>query len=102
MDFQLAQLNIGRLLHPLDHPQIREFVDGLERINMSVWKSPEDLKQFVYRSGHLEYYVKRSEWFEKPGEAHYVLWWVREAHIPTLEEARQRLEHYRAHGASPH
>jgi hypothetical protein len=22
MDFHLAQLNIGRLLHPLDHPQI--------------------------------------------------------------------------------
>jgi Domain of unknown function (DUF3291) len=138
MAFQLAQLNIGCLLHPLDHPAIQEFVDGLERINaladrspgfvwrlqtesgdatgvhhpwsqdpfmlvnMSVWRSPEDLKRFVYDSGHLDYYLKRSEWFEKPIQAHYVLWWVPEGHTPSLEEARDRLEHYRANGASPY
>jgi hypothetical protein len=138
MAFHLAQLNIARLLHPLDHPQIKEFLDGLNHINalaeespgfvwrlktesgnatdvhhpwsddpftlvnMSLWKSAEDLKQFVYRSGHLEYYLKRSDWFEKPREAHYVLWWVPLGHIPSLDEARGRLEHYRAYGASPH
>ncbi len=137
MGFHLAQLNIARLLHPLDDPRIQEFVDGLDHINqladhspgfvwrlqsdsgnatgvhhpwtrdpfmlvnMSVWKTPEDLKQFVYRSGHLEYYVKRSAWFEKPREAHYVLWWLPAGHVPSLDEARERLEHYRRHGASP-
>jgi Domain of unknown function (DUF3291) len=138
MDFHLAQLNIGRILHPLDHPQIREFMDGLDHINalaeqspgfiwrlqsdsgnatnvqhpwaqdpfmlvnMSVWRSPEDLKQFVYRSGHLDYYLKRTDWFERPTEPHYVLWWVPAGHIPSLDEARERLEHYRVHGASRH
>jgi hypothetical protein len=138
MDFQLAQLNIGRILHPLDHPQIREFMDGLDHINalaeqspgfvwrlqsesgnatdvqhpwaqdpfmlvnMSVWRSPDDLKQFVYRSGHLDYYLKRADWFERPSQPHYVLWWVPAGHIPSLDEARERLEHYRAHGASQH
>jgi hypothetical protein len=29
----LAQLNVGRLLAPIDSPQIRGFVDGLEPIN---------------------------------------------------------------------
>lgn len=62
----------------------------------------QDLKEFVYRSAHLDYYLKRSDWFEKPSQAHYVLWWVPAGHIPTLAEARDRLEHYRAHGASPH
>jgi hypothetical protein len=137
MGYQLAQLNVGRLLHPLDDPRIREFVDGLEHINrlaeqspgfvwrlqsdsgnatdlqhpwsqdpfmlvnMSVWKGPDELKAFVYRSGHLDYYLKRSDWFEKAAQAHYVLWWVPEGHIPNLEEARERLEHYRTQGASP-
>jgi hypothetical protein len=33
MHFHIAQLNVGRLLHPLDHPQIAEFVNGLDAIN---------------------------------------------------------------------
>jgi len=138
MIFHLAQLNVARLLHPLDDPRIKDFVDGLERINalaerspgfvwrlqsdsgnatdvqhpwsadpfmlvnMSVWKQPEDLREYVYRSGHMEYFQRRAEWFEKPVEAHYVLWWIPEGHIPTLEEARERLEHYRERGATPH
>jgi hypothetical protein len=41
--------------------------------------------------------------FQQPAsEAHYVLWWVPEGHIPSLEEARERLEHYRTNGASAH
>ncbi len=138
MKFQLAQLNIARLLHPLDHPQIAEFVAGLDEINrlaerstgfvwrlktdsgnatdvehpwsadpfmlvnMSVWETPEDLRNYVYRSTHLDFYQKRSQWFEKPAEAHYVLWWIPAGHIPTLAEAQKRLEHYRRHGATPH
>ena len=138
MSFQLAQFNLARLLHPLEDPRIREFVDGLEPINalaersegfvwrlqsesgnatdvrhpwsadpfvivnMSVWERPEDLKQYVYRSGHLEYFQRRAAWFEKPAEPNYVLWWVPRGHTPTLDEAHDRLEHYRAHGASPY
>jgi hypothetical protein len=138
MAFQLAQLNIARLLHPLDHPQIGDFVAGLDHINeladnspgfvwrlktdtgnatdvqhpwssdpfmlvnMSVWESPGDLKNYVYRSGHLDYYVKRADWFEKPTQANYVLWWIPAGHIPTLAEGKRRLEHYRQHGATPH
>jgi len=60
-------------------------------VNMSVWKRPEDLKQYVYRSGHMEYFQKRAGWFEKPTKPHYVLWWVPQGHIPGLEEARDRL-----------
>ena len=56
----------------------------------------------MYRSGHLDYYVKRADWFEKPTQAHYVLWWIPAGHVPTLAEAKQRLEHYREHGATPH
>ncbi len=32
-DYQLAQLNIARMLAPLDSPQMADFVNNLERIN---------------------------------------------------------------------
>jgi len=41
----LAQLNIARLLKPIDHPQIAEFVDNLDRINALA----ENIKGFVWR-----------------------------------------------------
>ena len=31
--YQLAQLNIGQLKHPLESPELVDFVDNLERIN---------------------------------------------------------------------
>lgn len=31
--FELAQINIGRLLAPIDHPQIADFKNNLDRIN---------------------------------------------------------------------
>ena len=36
----LAQLNIGRLLKPIDHPQIAEFVNNLDSINALAESSP--------------------------------------------------------------
>ena len=34
---------------------------------------------------------RRAEWFDKI-DFHLVLWWVQEGHIPTLEEAKEKLE----------
>ena len=45
-------------------------------INMSVWRSIEELFEFVYRSAHTGFMVRRREWFERPSEAYQVLWWV--------------------------
>jgi hypothetical protein len=35
-------------------------------------------------------------------EAHMALWWIPVGSIPTLEEIRDRVEHLRAHGPTPH
>ena len=43
--FHLAQINIGRLLAPLDSPQIKDFADNLDRINAIAEASPG----FVWR-----------------------------------------------------
>lgn len=45
MNYHLAQINIGRLIAPIDDPRIAEFVTQLEPINVLADKSPG----FVWR-----------------------------------------------------
>ena len=134
MTHHLAQLNIARLLAPLDDPKLADFVANLERVNvladntpgfvwrlvgdgadatslrpfeedvivnMTVWENIESLYQYAYYSDHADIFRRRGEWFHKPVEAMVVLWWIPEGHIPTVAEAKERLLHLRAHGATP-
>jgi hypothetical protein len=134
--FHLAQLNVGHVRHPVEHPLMEEFTENLDRINslaesspgfvwrfqtasgnatdaihpwsddaflivnLSVWQSPKHLKEFVYNTEHFGFYQRRAEWFERAVKPHSVLWWIPAGHTPTLEEAAERLEHYRTHGAT--
>lgn len=43
--FHLAQINVGRLLAPVDHPQIADFKNNLDRVNAIA----DDLPGFVWR-----------------------------------------------------
>ncbi len=74
--------------------------DPFELVNLSVWESMEALRGYVYRSRHVEFFKRRAEWFEKAVEPTYALWWVPEGHVPTVAEAKERLEHYRKYGAT--
>lgn len=80
---------------------VRPYEDESIAVNMSVWESIEDLAAFVYRSGHVDVMRRRREWFERM-RVYMVLWWVPAGHLPTVEEAQERLEHLRAHGPTPH
>jgi hypothetical protein len=136
MEWQLAQVNVGRLRAPIDDPMIAEFKGALERINaladgnpgfvwrlqteegdatairpveddelvainMSVWESLEALGDYVYRSDHTGFMRRRREWFEKYGKAYLALWWVPTGHIPTIEEAFERLDVIERDGPTP-
>ena len=81
---------------------IQMFDDERIIVNMSVWETLEHLYQFAYKSMHAEFLKRRKEWFEKMGEMYYVLWYVPAGTVPGVMEARQRLEHLRAHGETPH
>jgi hypothetical protein len=70
-------------------------------VNMSVWESLDALKAFIRSPGHLAIMRRRSEWFEKVGEAYTVLWWVPAGHLPEPEEAHQRLQALRSDGPTP-
>ena len=79
---------------------IRPFEDERMLVNMSVWESIDGLAEFVYRSGHVEVMRRRREWFERI-DLVLALWWVPAGHIPSLAEARERLDHLAAHGPTP-
>lgn len=70
-------------------------------INLSVWETREALWDYVYRSDHLDFLRRRSEWFDRPRQPMIVLWWIPVGHIPTLDEALERLRLLRENGPSP-
>jgi hypothetical protein len=80
---------------------IRAFEDPLMAVNMSVWESLESLHHYVYKSAHLGPLRDRHEWFEPLGVPILVLWWIPEGHLPSVEEAKEKLAHLRAHGPTP-
>jgi hypothetical protein len=131
--YHLAQINVAELSAPLDSPQLKDFVDNLDRINAlaegspgfvwrltgdgndatalrpmgekiivnySIWRDVDTLKEFVYRTAHVEILKRKREWFERM-KLNYVLWWVPAGHVPTVEEAVARLEQLRSKGPSP-
>ncbi len=76
--------------------------DSLMAINMSVWESLESLQQFVYRSAHVASLRARNEWFEPLDGPILVLWWIPAGQIPSVTDARERLQHLKEHGPTPH
>ena len=132
--YHLAQLNIARMLAPIDDPIMAEFVaqlgpvnaladqapgfvwrlqsesgdatsikvydDDLIIVNLTVWESPEYLREFVYKSDHSGVLRDRKRWFEKFEGPYYALWWIPAGQLPSTEDARQRLDHLRQHSDS--
>ncbi|MFN8372607.1 MAG: DUF3291 domain-containing protein [Anaerolineae bacterium] len=136
MAHHIAQINIGRILGPMDSAVMQDFADNLDPINaladhapgfvwrlqssegnatsikvydddmllinMSVWESIEALHKYVYNTQHVEFVRRRKEWFERLSTPIVALWWVPATHIPTPQEAKERLEFLTEHGATPY
>ena len=81
-----------------DATYLRPYDDDRILFNLSVWESVEALKDYVYKSAHREVLRQRKEWFEKMDEMFLALWWISPGHIPTIDEAKERLEHLRSFG----
>lgn len=80
---------------------IHAFADPLTLVNMSVWESVEALKDYVYRTDHVEFFRRRAEWFV-PDAKRVALWWVRPGEIPTVDDAVRRVEFLERRGPSPY
>jgi hypothetical protein len=62
-----------------------------ELVNMSVWHSVDALKNFMFKTHHLDFLKRKKEWFETATEHTYVLWWVPVGHTPSIQEAKDKL-----------
>ena len=82
--------NNATYLRPYDDPRLL--------LNMSVWESVEHLRHFVFQTSHKELLRLRHNWFEKISQVYTTLWWVPAGHIPSVDEAKRRLDHLEAHG----
>lgn len=70
-------------------------------ITLSVWESIDALANFTYAGAHGEIMRSRASWFHRIDQSYIVLWWIRRGLIPTVEEAKRRLDHLRLHGPTP-
>ena len=67
--------------------EIQIFPDPLTLVNMSVWESVDALKEYVYRSEHIDFFRRRAEWFE-PDAKRVALWHVTGGTIPRARRGR--------------
>lgn len=80
---------------------IRPYDDERMAINMSVWESLAALQEYVYRSAHVGPLRDRKQWFEPLDGPILALWWIPVGHIPTVAEAKDRLQQLKERGPSP-
>ena len=80
---------------------IRAYPEPRILVNLSVWQSVEQLKLYVYKSLHGDFFVRRRNWFEKYQGEHFAMWWIPTGYLPTVEEGKAKLEHLALCGDSP-
>lgn len=77
---------------------IQLFDDPMIIVNMSVWETREALFDYVYKSAHTAFLSRRKEWFTHLDRPYVALWWIKAGHVPTLMEAKEKLELIQKYG----
>lgn len=84
-----------------DATALRPYDDDRVLVNLSVWQTPEALKDYVYRGDHVQLVRQRVTWFHRPTGPIYALWWIAAGTLPTVVEGQRRLELLQAQGDTP-
>ena len=83
-----------------DATSIHAFPNPLTIVNLTVWESQKALREFAYRGLHRQFFRRRAEWFEPGSRA--IMWWIEAGTLPTVDEAKERLEFFDRVGPSPY
>ena len=81
---------------------VKVFKDPMLIVNLSVWVSMDHLFEFTYRTDHAAIFRKRKQWFHSYKGRHMVCWYLKEGMIPSLQDAKDRLQYLEEHGATPY
>ena len=133
--YHLAQVNIAKMLAPLNDPIMQDFINSVDKINaiadnaegfiwrlqdedkedaaivfkddsivinMSVWENLDTLFNYTYKSGHIEVFKRKKEWFSKMKIMYMAFWYVLDGYKPTFLEAKERLDYLNKHGETPY
>ncbi len=84
-----------------DATGVRVLDDPRILFNLTIWRSIDDLRHYVYRSEHADFFRRRREWFIPPPQPPVAMWWVVEGERPSVAEAMERLERLWRDGPSP-
>lgn len=74
--------------------------DGWAPSTLSLWRDLQSLYAFSYSGIHTDALRNARQWFDRHQWPPYVLWWVKEGHIPVWSEGVERLEHLHDNGPS--
>lgn len=93
--YEIAQLNVGRLVTPRDHPTVREFMEALDPINALAEASPGFVWRFQTDEGNATGYhpvpgddllINLSTWSSIEALHEFV---YRSAHTPYVRRRRE-------------
>lgn len=96
----LAQNWQGFISQPTP-PDEGEIYTGDTLVNISIWDSVENLREFTYTGKHADALDRRAEWFVQSEGPNYVLYWAPSGSVPLEEEIKRRFDHLVQCGATP-
>jgi len=76
------------------------YEDELIFVNMSVWQDYEYLKAYTYQTVHSYFLKSRKKWSLEIEGHRAVMWYVNEGHVPSLAEAKAKLDLLNQSGSS--
>ena len=75
--------------------------DPMFIVNLTVWRSIDELWAFTYATHHNQLFKRRFEWFERSETPTTTMWWQPAGTIPDIHDALRRLRHLTDHGPTP-
>lgn len=76
------------------------YEDKLVFINMSVWVDIASLKSYSYQTVHSYFLKSRKKWSTQMAGHQAVMWWIPAGHIPSILEAKEKLDILNQNGPS--